>query len=705
MAYTLLSALLLLSLPLTAFASSATVNGIDTLYGPTAGGNIVEFSGKIPSTQPSTAYQFMADGVGGSYLGATKSGQLKSWGSNWSGQLGNGTDSRPSDDYRYTVEDVDMTGALAGKTVVQAVTSFSSMVALTSDNKLYAWGGNYCGTIGDGTYIDRYLPTPVDMSGALAGKTIASIGTANDTSYAVTSDGQLFSWGCNSYNLLGSGSEDGLLKFNTPTNISATSILAGKRVVQVDGGENSAIALTDDGEVYTWGGNWFGTLGDGTTNESSVPVAVDMNGVLAGVTVVDVAVGAYNSYALSDDGRVYSWGANWSGMIGDGTTTDRHLPTAVDMNGVLADKQVVEMAVGEYTVVVLTSDGGLYGWGGNSGGAIGNGTEDEALSPVAVDTSGILAGKNITQINMQGSATVALDEDGQVYIWGGGFKLGEIADETRQSVALPTITSEFTPLNTELPDVKFDGVPATEVRFEDDSTNFKKLVAVAPSHSPGTVDIEISFAGQTPTVLAQAYTYKDITSSLDLSTVSTPQGDKVSSPLSRGVLAVSGGCRDISTPSVQLLGAKAIKSPQGVNIYGGIGFSLECATGQQAATVTLSFGNLIGDNQRITDSDLSSLRAYKSQGDKLTDMTDRVSFTLTSQDTIQASYGLVDGGDLDEDGKVNGLIIDPVYIGIESSKPAQLADTGSSLFIILIVATIITVTGMATLVISQRKLR
>ena len=169
--------------------TSATTTGLKTTSGPTAGGTAVEFDGKVASTYPSTAYQFMADGVGGFGLGLTKSGQLKAWGDNFNGELGDGTTSKPSGDYRASVGDVNMSGVLAGKTIVQATTSYGTAMVLTSDNKLYAWGGNYCKEVNGTTQGEYPLPTAIDMTGNLAGKTIAYISSANNAFYAVSSDG------------------------------------------------------------------------------------------------------------------------------------------------------------------------------------------------------------------------------------------------------------------------------------------------------------------------------------------------------------------------------------------------------------------------------------------------------------------------------------------------------------------------------------
>jgi hypothetical protein len=98
-----------------------------------------------------------------------------------------------------------MTGALAGKTISQVAAGYDYSLALTTDGSLYAWGTNGNGQLGNGTTTNSSVPVPVDTTGALAGKTITQIAVGIYYSFALTSDGSLYSWGYNGDGQLGNG--------------------------------------------------------------------------------------------------------------------------------------------------------------------------------------------------------------------------------------------------------------------------------------------------------------------------------------------------------------------------------------------------------------------------------------------------------------------------------------------------------------------
>jgi alpha-tubulin suppressor-like RCC1 family protein len=115
--------------------------------------------------------------------------------------------------------------------------------------------------------------------------------------------------------------------------------------------------------------------------------------------------------AVVTGGRVACWGYNDDGELGDGTTVERHSPVAVDTSGVLAGKTITQISTGDGHTCALSSAGAAYCWGYNDYGQLGDGTTTERLSPVAV--SG-LAGVTITQISTGGNHSCALSSAGAV---------------------------------------------------------------------------------------------------------------------------------------------------------------------------------------------------------------------------------------------------------------------------------------------------
>ena len=153
----------------------------------------------------------------------------------------------------------------------------------------------------------------------------------------------------------------------------------------ISAGERHTCAVTSDGAMRCWGWNPFGGLGDGTTTDRLTPVTVvGLEG-----TVVAEATGAYHSCAVTSSGAVQCWGGNQYGQLGDGTTTQRLTPVAVSGLG----SGVVAVAAGFYHTCALTTVGAVQCWGANFTGRLGDGTTTQRLTPVQVSglTSGVVA--------------------------------------------------------------------------------------------------------------------------------------------------------------------------------------------------------------------------------------------------------------------------------------------------------------------------
>ena len=175
---------------------------------------------------------------------------------------------------------------------------------------------------------------------------------------------------------------------------------------------------TGTGVVASWGNNGNGQLGNNSTVNSGVPVAVTATGALSGKTVIQVSGGQSHACALTSEGRVYCWGYNGYGQLGDGTTTQRNVPVAIDASGALAGKSVVQISSQYSSTCALTSEGKIYCWGMNSGGQLGNNTTTSSSTPVAVYTGGLLSGKTVVRIGSGAGTGCAVTSDGGVYCWG-----------------------------------------------------------------------------------------------------------------------------------------------------------------------------------------------------------------------------------------------------------------------------------------------
>jgi len=301
---------------------------------------------------------------------------------------------------------------------------------LWADTRVHGWGSNSAGEIAAHRLPYEPLPVPLGTRGALEGKTILSIANGYSHTLALCSDGTLACWGGSQSGVLGSNGAAS----NTPLPVDQTGVLAGKTPVKIGSGMNHIVVLCSDGTLATWG----------SYTNSYVPVAVDTSGVLAGKRVVSISCGSLHTLALCSDGTLVAWGSNQLGQLGNGgSSSPSVVPVAVDRSGVLAGKTVVEISAGGRHSLVRCSDGTLAAWGLNTGGELGDGTFTNSNVPVAVNMSGVLAGRTITSISAGGTNYVlgsgynfALCEDGTVAAWGVN-NTGQLGDGTRTSRNLP----------------------------------------------------------------------------------------------------------------------------------------------------------------------------------------------------------------------------------------------------------------------------
>jgi len=332
------------------------------------------------------------------------------WGSNGNGQLGtNGVL-----DSAVPVP-VVRTGVLATKTLLSQVSGGNHSVALCSDGTVATWGNNSYGQLGNGSMTDSLVPVSVIATGVLLSKTVVAIAAGQYHNLALCSDGTLAAWGYNFYGQLGNGITT---QSSVPVAVSKTGVLSGKTVIAIAAGTYQSFALCSDGTLAAWGYNGNGELGNGGTGYSPLPVTVDNSGVLAGKTIVSVIAGSFHNFALCSDGTLAGWGYNAYGQIGNGNSNNSTVPSLVAFTGALTGKTVVSAAAGYYHTLALCSDGTLAAWGFNGDGELGNGNTTSSMVPVTVDVSGALAGKMVTGVSAGAVHNVTFCSDGTVATWG-----------------------------------------------------------------------------------------------------------------------------------------------------------------------------------------------------------------------------------------------------------------------------------------------
>ncbi|MFE4594805.1 DUF7507 domain-containing protein [Streptomyces laurentii] len=331
----------------------------------------------------------------------TPSGTMFAWGANYFGQVGDGTN-----------EDRDVPADVllpAGVTVTKAIGGTDHTLALTSDGRVLAWGGNAFGQLGNGTTTGSYVPVWTTLPD---GVTITDIYAAPWFSLALTSSGRVLGWGKGSW--LGIGTTVNQL---TPVEVG---LPAGLTFTRISAGSEFGLALASDGRLFAWGDNDYGQLGDGTTTERPTPIEATLP---AGVTVTEIAGGNGSTLVVTSDGRVFGWGHNQFGTLGDGTTTRR--PTPVE--ALLPDGVTVVGVSAGFNTEAVTSDGRLFAWGANSTGQVGDGTYEDRLTPVPITfPAGTLI---VDAAASKGLHSMALSSDGRVFTWGYNLS-GQLGDGT-----------------------------------------------------------------------------------------------------------------------------------------------------------------------------------------------------------------------------------------------------------------------------------
>ena len=374
-----------------------------------------------------------------------KKGKVYTWGSNSYGQLGNGSETTTYTSVPICISDIE-NSALKGKNIVDIYGS-STMIARDSDGKLYTWGENDYGQLGDGKTVNSSMPICISdiENSALKGKNIVDI-YGSSTMIARDSDGKLYSWGDNKYGELGNGTTANSSMPICISNIE-DSPLNGKNIVDVYG---SSIAKDSDGKLYSWGYNSGGQLGNGTTAKSSMPICISdiENSPLKGKNIVDVYSDGYRIIAKDSNGKLYSWGYNFSGELGNGTTAKSSMPICISdiENSPLREKNIVNIYTGDDTIIAKDSSGKLYSWGRNNFGQLGNGTGTTENSSMPVCISDIesspLKGKNIVDVYNYGSTIIAKDSNGKLYSWGYN-EYGELGNGTIKNSSMPICISDI----------------------------------------------------------------------------------------------------------------------------------------------------------------------------------------------------------------------------------------------------------------------
>lgn len=289
-----------------------------------------------------------------------------------------------------------------------------TVCAVAANSKAYCWGNGGGGALGNGASTDSDTPVEVQMDDDFEGwKAVVPGGASSNaaTTCGISKSGKGYCWGNNSYGQLGIGSVGG--NYNTP---QETVMPAGEtwRTIYANPEWDSTshvCAITTSGRPYCWGGNNYGQSGLGSgVSSASVPTEVL---VPAGVLFTSLSIGSRYTCGVGSDSQLYCWGQNHYGTLGDGTKTNRKTPIVVPPQG--GASGYTQVVTRSSSTCALANDGEAYCWGQNSLGQLGDGTFTERLSPARVQKPADVPAWE--SIHSFGHTTCAMYQ-GEPWCWG-----------------------------------------------------------------------------------------------------------------------------------------------------------------------------------------------------------------------------------------------------------------------------------------------
>ena len=356
--------------------------------------------------------------------GMGTSGTTVCWGDNGIGQLGNGTTGGIGTTPTAVSTPIGLSAVSAGS---------ARACGVAFNGQAYCWGAGF---LGDGTTDASPTPTLVDAPGVW----FATADVGQSASCAVDTLGTGYCWGTNIAGELGIGSVAGVL-FTTPQLIAAPAGVSFS-ALSVGGffsDSGQACALAQNGGAYCWGWNGEGAVGSGSTNRiEPTPVAVEAPTREAGFSVVSAGGGFVKfTCGVGTSGRVYCWGTNFGGQLGNGSVGGQSLTPMLIAS---QDTLFTSVSAGGWHACAVAATGTIYCWGSNSNGQLGDGTTTDSPTPVAVAAP---AGVTFSSVSAGGVHTCAVANAptlNTAYCWGANSS-GQLGNGTTVDQLTPVPVS------------------------------------------------------------------------------------------------------------------------------------------------------------------------------------------------------------------------------------------------------------------------
>ncbi len=381
-------------------ATDWTINGVTWWMGPDEdSGYIIA----VPMNYTNKSWNYISIGSK-STVSIDSNGQVWGWGNNGYGQLGNNSISQ-------VCTPVSIQGYK--KTFCNISSGYFNTIGIDKNGQVWGWGYNYYGQLGNNSVTSER--TPVSILGSK--KTFCNIVSGRYHSTSIDKNGQVWTWGYNNYGQLGDNS---VISRLTPVSIQG----AKKTFCNITDGFFYSLVIDKNGQMWGWGYNFFGNLGDNSTVSKCTPVSIKG----AKKTFCKVSSGYYHVEGIDKYGQVWGWGYNTKGGIGDNSITSKCTPVSIQG----AKKTFCNISSGYFNTVGIDKNGQVWGWGYNDKGQLGDNSIVSRCTPVSIKG----AKKTFCNIVISSKNTMAIDYNGQMWGWGYNYN-GQLGDNTVLSHLTP----------------------------------------------------------------------------------------------------------------------------------------------------------------------------------------------------------------------------------------------------------------------------
>ena len=286
--------------------------------------------------------------------------------------------------------------------------SYNTTITLGGDYEIESFGSNTYGQLGNSNFLSSIINQSVEgISGVL------ELNSGRYFNVALDSINNLYAWGKNDFGQLGDSTYGSK---NTP-------VLILNQVSNFDAGDRFTVALKNNGTVFSWGENSHGQLGLGDTITRNHPLIIQ---TISGIQ--DVKAGAAHAIALDQNGKIFSWGDNQYGQLGTGDLINRKNPTQINISG------IAKIAIGSHHCFAIDSNGVLWAWGDNSMGQLGTGDNINKIVPTEINLP------NVDLVDGGLDHSVAKLSNGKLYSWGNNQN-GQLGTGNNLNSLIPVLVS------------------------------------------------------------------------------------------------------------------------------------------------------------------------------------------------------------------------------------------------------------------------